>query len=193
MCPKPVERRLCDLVHRPLSAFIVRLQRRHTALELAGRVLRLRRPGHRPLATVDDLEMAGAITGAMVKGRAPAMLSTPRSLALSIFGSTSATSAISTATYAPKPRPPMVKKPLKLLATATTNIARDTERVLQCQVLRCQERATRNFVIDRGESGLFETMVCEAHAAALKAGERYVYNSVENVIYMGQDAPPTSK
>ena len=29
-------------------------------------------------------------------------------------------------------------------------------------------------------------MVCEAHAAALKAGERYVYNSVENVIYMGQ-------
>ena len=36
-------------------------------------------------------------------------------------------------------------------------------------------------------------MVCEAHAAALKAGKRYVYNSVENVIYMGQDAPPQSK
>jgi hypothetical protein len=29
-------------------------------------------------------------------------------------------------------------------------------------------------------------MVCEAHAAALKAGERYVYNSVENVIHMGR-------
>jgi hypothetical protein len=70
---------------------------------------------------------------------------------------------------------------------------RDTEPVLQCQVLRCQERATRNFVIDQGEWGLFETVVCEAHAAALKAGERYIYNSVENVIYMGQDAPPTSK
>jgi hypothetical protein len=40
---------------------------------------------------------------------------------------------------------------------------------------------------------LSETMVCEAHAAALKAGERYVYNSVENVIYIGQDAPPQSK
>jgi hypothetical protein len=36
-------------------------------------------------------------------------------------------------------------------------------------------------------------MVCEAHAAALKAGELYVYNSVENVIYMRQDAPPQSK
>jgi hypothetical protein len=72
-------------------------------------------------------------------------------------------------------------------------IERHTERVLQCQVLRCQERARRNFVIDQGQGGLSETMVCEAHAAALKAGERYVYNSVENVIYMGQDAPPQSK
>ena len=72
-------------------------------------------------------------------------------------------------------------------------MVRNTDRVLQCQVLRCQERATRNFVIDQGERGLFEAMVCEAHAAALKAGERYVYNSVENVIYMGQDAPPTTK
>jgi hypothetical protein len=72
-------------------------------------------------------------------------------------------------------------------------IERDTERVLQCQVLRCQERARRNFVIDQDQGGLSETMVCEAHAAALKAGERYVYNSVENVIYMGQDAPPQSK
>jgi hypothetical protein len=72
-------------------------------------------------------------------------------------------------------------------------IERDTEGVLQCQVLRCQERASRNFVIDQGQGGLSETMVCEAHAAALKAGDRYVYNSVENVIYMGQDAPPQSK
>jgi len=70
-------------------------------------------------------------------------------------------------------------------------VVRDTERVLQCQVLRCQERAARNFVIDQGERGLFEALVCEAHAAALKAGERYVYNSTENVIYMGQDVPPT--
>src|SRR5687768_15692137 len=73
------------------------------------------------------------------------------------------------------------------------SIERDTERVLQCQVLRCQERARRNFVIDQGQGGLSETMVCEAHAAALKAGEQYVYNSVENVIYIGQDAPPQSK
>ena len=72
-------------------------------------------------------------------------------------------------------------------------LERDTERVLQCQVLRCQERARRNFVIDQGQGGLSETMVCEAHAAALKAGERYVYNSVENVIHMGQDAPPQSR
>jgi hypothetical protein len=36
-------------------------------------------------------------------------------------------------------------------------------------------------------------MVCDAHAAALKTGVRYAYNSVENVIYMGQDAPPQNK
>jgi hypothetical protein len=65
--------------------------------------------------------------------------------------------------------------------------------VFQCQVLRCQERATRNFVVEQGESGLYETMVCEAHATALKSGQRYIYNSVENVIYMGQDAPPQNK
>jgi hypothetical protein len=40
---------------------------------------------------------------------------------------------------------------------------------------------------------LYETMVCEAHAAALKSAERYIYNSVENVIYMGRDAPPRNK
>src|SRR5664279_3811489 len=51
--------------------------------------------------------MTGAIAGAMELGRAPAMLSTPRSLALlSLSGSTSATSARSTAMYRPKPRPP---------------------------------------------------------------------------------------
>ena len=65
--------------------------------------------------------------------------------------------------------------------------------VFQCQVLRCQEWATRNFVVDQGETGLYETMVCEAHAAALKSGERYIYNSIENLIYMGQDAPPQNK
>ena len=65
--------------------------------------------------------------------------------------------------------------------------------VFQCQVLRCQERATRNFVVDQGEGGLYETMVCEAHTAALKSGARYIYNSVENVIYMGQDVPPQNK
>jgi hypothetical protein len=36
-------------------------------------------------------------------------------------------------------------------------------------------------------------MVCDAHAAALKTGGPYVYNSVENVIYMGQDAPPQNE
>jgi hypothetical protein len=36
-------------------------------------------------------------------------------------------------------------------------------------------------------------MVCDAHAAALKTGALYVYNSVENVIYMGQDAPPQNE
>jgi hypothetical protein len=72
-------------------------------------------------------------------------------------------------------------------------VRRHTVPVFQCQVLRCQERATRNFVVDQGESGLYETMVCEAHAAALKSGKRYIYNSVENLIYMGQDAPPQNK
>ena len=71
--------------------------------------------------------MAGAIPGAMENGRAPAMLNTPRSLAaLSLSGSTSTTSARSTATYMPKPSPLMAmptRKPLKLLAMAITNIA----------------------------------------------------------------------
>jgi hypothetical protein len=65
--------------------------------------------------------------------------------------------------------------------------------MLQCQVLRCQKEATRNFAIEESEWGLAETMVCESHAAALKGGEWYVYNSAENVIYMGQDAPTESK
>ncbi len=65
--------------------------------------------------------------------------------------------------------------------------------MFQCQVLRCQERATRNFVIDQDEEGLYETMVCEAHAVALKSGVRYTYNSLENVIYMGDDVPPQDK
>jgi hypothetical protein len=92
-----------------------------------------------------------------------------------------------------KPKLAIMSVTLHQQAKRCICIERDTERVLQCQVLRCQERARRNFVIDQGQGGLAETMVCEAHAAALKAGERYVYNSVENVIYMGQDAPPQSK
>ena len=60
--------------------------------------------------------------------------------------------------------------------------------MLQCQVLRCQEPATRNFVVDQAERGMYETTVCEVHAATLKAGGSYVYNSVENVIYMDKDA-----
>ena len=63
-----------------------------------------------------------------------------------------------------------------------------TGRMLQCQVLRCQEPGTRNFVVDQAEHGLYETTVCEAHAAVLKAGASYIYNSVENVIYMDKDA-----
>ena len=34
-----------------------------------------------------------------------------------------------------------------------------------------------------GMRGLYETTVCKAHAAALKSGERDIYNSVENMIY----------
>jgi hypothetical protein len=60
--------------------------------------------------------------------------------------------------------------------------------MLQCQVLRCQEPATRNFVLDQAERGLYEISVCEVHAATLKAGATYLYNSVENVIYMDKDA-----
>ena len=57
----------------------------------------------------------------------------------------------------------------------------------------CQQQCSLVVPTVRAARPLSETMVCEAHAAALKAGERYVYNSVENVIYMGQDAPPQSK
>ena len=94
-------------------------------------------------------------------------------------------------TYSIKPPMERTAGCLTILAAARAKLAQS--RVLQYQVLRCQERARRNFVIDQGQGGLSETMVCEAHAAALKAGERYVYNSVENVIYIGQDAPPQSK
>jgi len=48
-------------------------------------------------------------------------------------------------------------------------------------------------VVDEADWGLAEAMICEVHATALKAGERYIYNSLENVIYMGEDAPPESK
>ena len=44
-----IDRRLRHPLHRPLSALALRLQRRRAALDLAGRVLRLRRTRHRPL------------------------------------------------------------------------------------------------------------------------------------------------
>lgn len=59
--------------------------------------------------------------------------------------------------------------------------------MFQCQVLRCQKEATRTFLVELERWGLFETVVCGPHAAALRAGERYRYNSAENVLYMGTD------
>jgi hypothetical protein len=60
-------------------------------------------------------------------------------------------------------------------------------RTLQCQVLRCQWRASRSFVIHDDIWGMAEVMTCANHQAALEAGESYSYNHTDNVIYMGQD------
>jgi hypothetical protein len=46
---------------RPLSAPDLRCQRRGHVLELAGRLLRLRRAGHRPLPTVHVGRRAGPV------------------------------------------------------------------------------------------------------------------------------------
>jgi hypothetical protein len=56
-----------------------------------------------------------------------------------------------------------------------------------CQVLRCPSGATRFFLVEKTRWGLFETMVCGSHCAALRSGAAFVYNSGENVIYMGVD------
>jgi hypothetical protein len=59
--------------------------------------------------------------------------------------------------------------------------------MLQCQVLRCQRRATHNFVIEDDAWGMAETMICDVHKVALDGGVAYTYNNTENVIYFGQD------
>jgi hypothetical protein len=56
-----------------------------------------------------------------------------------------------------------------------------------CQVLRCPSGATRFFLVEKIRWGLFETMVCGTHCAALRSGAPFLYNSGENVIYMGVD------
>ena len=50
---------LRDLVHRPLPPLAVRLQPGGAALVLAGRLLHLQRPGHRPLPAVQPGRGAG--------------------------------------------------------------------------------------------------------------------------------------
>ena len=65
-------------------------------------------------------------------------------------------------------------------------------RAAQCQVLRCQRGATRVFLIEKSRWGLFETLVCGTHSAALRSGEPFAYNSAENVVYMGTDVSVAS-
>jgi hypothetical protein len=59
--------------------------------------------------------------------------------------------------------------------------------MLQCQVLRCQSRATHNFVVEDAVWGMAEAMVCDVHRAALDGGQSYAYDSADNVIYIGPD------
>jgi hypothetical protein len=59
--------------------------------------------------------------------------------------------------------------------------------MLQCQVLRCQRRASHNFVIEDDLWGMAETMICDVHKVALDGGMAYTYNNAENVIYIGHD------
>jgi hypothetical protein len=59
--------------------------------------------------------------------------------------------------------------------------------MLQCQVLRCQRRASRNFVVEDDAWGMAEVMICENHKTALDAGLPYAYDHADNVIYIGQD------
>jgi len=62
--------------------------------------------------------------------------------------------------------------------------------MLQCQVLRCQRRASHSFVIDDDAWGMAETMICDVHKVALDGGMPFAYNNAENVIYIGQDVEP---
>lgn len=59
--------------------------------------------------------------------------------------------------------------------------------MLQCQVLRCQRRASHNFVIEDDAWGMAETMICDDHKIALDGGVPYAYNHADNVIYLGPD------
>jgi hypothetical protein len=63
---------------------------------------------------------------------------------------------------------------------------------VECQVLRCQGGGTRAFLIEKSRWGLFETLVCGTHCAALRAGAPFAYNSAENIIYMGSDVSTLS-
>ena len=58
---------------------------------------------------------------------------------------------------------------------------------VQCQVLRCQSGGTRVFLVETSRWGLFETLVCGTHCAALRSGAPFAYNTAENVLYMGVD------
>lgn len=62
--------------------------------------------------------------------------------------------------------------------------------MLQCQVLRCQRRADRSFVVEDDNWGMAEVAVCHDHGTVLDAGRSYTYNHEDNVIYMDQDLRP---
>jgi hypothetical protein len=59
--------------------------------------------------------------------------------------------------------------------------------MLQCQVLRCERRASHSFVVEDDAWGMAETVICDVHKVALDGGIPYIYNSAENVIYIEQD------
>lgn len=62
------------------------------------------------------------------------------------------------------------------------------EPALPCQVLRCQGRATRVFLVEKSRWGHFETVVCGPHSGGMRSGALFTYNSGENVLCVGTDA-----
>jgi len=56
-----------------------------------------------------------------------------------------------------------------------------------CSVLRCTAHGRHVVRMAPPEAGKFEAAVCDEHKRAIDAGAQWTYDTVDRVIYMGQD------